>query len=77
MFNVVNLQFDHLIINWITIDILVSAGWMHDWKAWKHVFVDLNLNSRNDKKLILHNIHYDVLAIVLQSSKPRFDNIIS
>ena len=77
MFNAVNLQFDHLIINWITIDILVSVGWVHDWKVCKYVSVDFNLNARNDKKYILHNSHYDVLPIVLQSSKPRFDNIIS
>ena len=78
MFNAVNLQFDHLIINWITIDILVSAGWVHDWKVCEYVYVDFNLNARNDNNnKILQNSHYDVLAIVLQSSKPHFDNIIS
>ena len=51
MFNVVNLQFDHLIINWITIHILVSVGWVHDWKVCKYVSVDFNLNARNDKKI--------------------------
>ena len=81
MFNAVNLQFDHLIINWIIIEILVSAGWVHDWKVCKYVSVDFNLNAKNDKKYIyiyiFHNSHYDVLVIVLQSSKPCFDNIIS
>ena len=52
MFNAVNLQFDHLIINWITIEILVYAGWVHDWKVCKYVYVDFNLNDRNDKKYI-------------------------
>ena len=55
----------------------MSIGWVHDWKVCKYVSVDFNLSARNDKKNILHNSHYDVLAIVLQSSKPRFDNIIS
>ena len=50
MFNAVNLQFDHLIINWITIDILVSVGWVYDWKVCKYVSVDFNLNARNDNK---------------------------
>ena len=70
MFNVVHLEFDHLIINWIKIDILVFAGWVHDWKVCMYVSVNFNLNARYDKKNILHNSRYDVLAIVLQSSKP-------
>ena len=69
MFNAVNLQFDHLIINWITIHILVSVGWVHDWKVWKYVYVDFNLNARNDNnKNVLHNNHYDVLAICYKQS---------
>ena len=77
MFNAVNIQFDSLIINWITIHILVFVGWVHDCKVCKYVSVDFNLNARNYKIYILHNSHDDVLAIVLQSSKPHFDNLIS